>query len=85
MTTTAQKLTALFARSSTPALTGALVMLEAAASLTAEERWARAQTIKELEARFPAAEAAVTAAFDAAEESGAEVDYVAVLLANIPA
>lgn len=52
-----------------------------------ELRQARAWMIQELERRFPAASDAVQAAFDAAELAGGddEVDYVAVLLANIPA
>jgi hypothetical protein len=49
---------------------------------------ARAWTIDELEERFPAASVAVGDAFEAAETAPGkyvEVDYVAVLLANIQA
>jgi hypothetical protein len=54
------------------------------------ETLARAWIIDALEERFPAASAAVQAAFDAndaamiAGQDPAEVDYVAVLLASIP-
>lgn len=54
------------------------------------ETLARAWIIDALEERFPVASAAVQAAFDAndaamiAGQEPAEVDYVAVLLANIP-
>lgn len=56
----------------------------------AAERLVHAWIIDELEDRFPTASAAVAAAFEADEqrvtagEDGPEVDYVAVLLANIP-
>lgn len=57
-----------------------------------EAAMVRAYMIEELERRYPAASAAVAAAFDAetaaiiaGNEDVAEVDYVAVLLENIPA
>ena len=80
------KLAALFARTSTPALVTALLTLDKTAD-TPELRWSRAKTIGELERRFPDASAAVERAFDEAEgqEPYAEVDYVAVLIAAIPA
>lgn len=91
MTATAQRLTNLFARTSTPALIAALLALDTDTSetITAENRWARAKTIEELERRYPVAADAVEAAFDAADariEAGEdiEVDYVAVLVAAIP-
>lgn len=78
----------LFARTSTAQLAIALRTLDREASLTSDEKWARAQIIDELEGRYPAAAAAVEAAFDGAEALISQghdvtVDYVAVLLANI--
>lgn len=67
-TTIAARKAALFAKTTTPALIGALLILEAQTTLTGEERWVRAQTIEELERRFPEASAAVEAAFDADEK-----------------
>lgn len=74
----------------TPALISALRLLEATAPRTPETILVRVTMIEELERRYPAAAAAVLAAFeaeDAAFERGEEVpsvDYVAVLTANIP-
>jgi hypothetical protein len=87
------KAAALVAAQSTDSLVGALLILEAKGELTAEERLVRAWTIEGLETRYPAAAAAVEAAFDAAETvvmndpeaAYPDVDYVAVLLAHIPA
>lgn len=88
------KARALIERQSTSSLIGALLILKAkGGNLTADERMAHAWTIEGLEERYPAASAAVEAAFDAAEQvvmdnPGAEypeVDYVAILVANIPA
>jgi hypothetical protein len=73
----------LMGRTSTPAMKVALTMVEAKPRLTPEERMVRAWMIDELEGRFPKASAAVEAAFDAAGEDE-NVNYVAVLLANIP-
>lgn len=83
----ADRLTNLFARTTTPALVLSLRTLDATVT-TPERRWARAKTIEELERRYPAASAAVEAAFDAAEtriEAGedVQVDYAAVLIAAI--
>lgn len=88
---TRSKAQALTARQSTPALVVSLRMVEAklntltpAADDAQALRLTRSWIITELEARFPAASDAVEAAFDAADETGEDVDYVAVLLANIP-
>ncbi len=86
--TTAAKLTALFARSSTRTLVESLRTLDATPR-TPDHSWARAKPIAELDRRYPAASTAVEAAFEAAElrtEAGedVEVDYVAVLIAAIP-
>lgn len=84
------RLAAVLARTGTPALVTALVALEAQPS-SVERNMARAWTIDELERRFPAASAAVQDAFETAERAEAaggayvEVDYVTVLIANIPA
>lgn len=87
------RLTALFAKTATPALVDALRILEAKRTtgrLDEFELMSRAWTIDELERRFPAASEAVEAAFlesELAYMAGGEyteVDYVAVLLANIP-
>lgn len=85
------KAQALTARQSTPALVASLRMVEAQLDCmtpTAGDaqalRLTRAWIITELEARFPVASDAVEAAFDRADETGEEVGYVAVLLANIP-
>lgn len=88
-TDTATRLANLFARTGTPALVLSLRTLDATAT-TPERRWARAKTIEELERRYPAAAAAIEAAFEDAEiriEAGedVQVDYAAVLIANIPA
>ncbi len=90
MTSTAQKLTALFAKSSTPTLVTSLLTLDAMPAAP-EHSWARAKTIEELERRFPAASQSVEDAFEkaeariiAGEEDVPEVDYVAVLVAAIP-
>jgi hypothetical protein len=80
---------ALFARTGDAALIEAVKTLEAllvAGNATQEHIMSRAWTIDELELRFPAASDAVEAAFYAAETAPGkyvEVDYVAVLLANI--
>lgn len=87
---TEQRLAALFARSSTPALIGGLLGLEEMPP-SPERNWSRAKTIEELERRFPGAAATVEVAFEKAElelvegRGDGEVDYVAVLLAAIPA
>lgn len=86
------RLKALFAKTTTPALIGALQILEGkreAGKLDQFELMSRAWTIEELETRFPAASHAVEDAFMESETalmaggSYTEVDYVAVLLANI--
>jgi len=83
------KMLALLAKTPTPTLVTALLTLEAS-HRSQEERLVRAMTIEELENRFPAASAAVAAAFDADEallDAGVDtdgVDYVAVLIAAIP-
>lgn len=80
---------ALFARTTSATLIQSLRMLEVlimSGKATPEEHMARAWTIDELEMRFPAASIAVGDAFEAAEMAPGkyvEVDYVAVLLANI--
>lgn len=82
----------LFAKTPSPALAGALRILEdkrEADKLSEFELMSRAWTIEELEKRFPAASQAVEDAFMESEtalmagSSYSEVDYVAVLLANI--
>jgi hypothetical protein len=91
MTTTdktpAERLAALFARTTTDTLITSLRALTALGQdASGEERWARAKTIEELERRYPAAGEAVGAAYLAAEiemqRDGkvVEVDYVEVLL-----
>lgn len=82
-----QRRKALFARTPDRTLVDSLRTLAATppAEVTAETRLVHAWTIDEIERRFPAAAEAVGAAFEAAEATGADVDYVAVLLANIPA
>ncbi|MCW6008695.1 hypothetical protein K1W54_29735 [Micromonospora sp. CPCC 205371] len=87
--TVEQRLTSLFARSTTAALVDSLRTLDATPP-SPERNWARAKTIEELERRYPAAAQAVEDAFYAAEfqiENGVDVpvDYVAVLIAAIPA
>ena len=90
-TTIENRRKALFARTSTATLIQSVKILEAvliAGNASKEEIMARAWTIDELEERFPAASIAVGDAFEAAETAPGEyveVDYVAVLLANIPA
>ena len=80
---------ALFTRTTSVTLINSLRILEAravAGELSQDETIARAWTIDELEMRFPAASIAVGNAFEAAENAPGgyvEVDYVAVLLANI--
>lgn len=80
---------ALFKRTTSVTLINSLRILEAravAGTLSQEETMTRAWTIDELEERFPAASVAVGDAFEAAENAPgeyADVDYVAVLLANI--
>lgn len=82
---------ALFVRTTTATLIQSVRMLDEvlkAGKASKEEIMARAWTIDELELRFPAAGDAVQAAFDVAETAPGEyveVDYVAVLLANIKA
>jgi len=76
-------------------LIGALRLVDAKPAPDEYERMTRAALIEELENRHPDASAAVEAAFDSAELRAMEaadfghpaedVDYVAVLLANIPA
>lgn len=83
MTNVAARKAALFAKTTDAALIGALHILEAQTELTGDERWVRAQTIDELERRHPAASAAVEQAFLESDATGAEVDYVAVLVAAI--
>jgi hypothetical protein len=79
----------LFARTTSATLVVSLALLEEAlvsGKATPEHRMARAWTIDELEERFPAAGLAVQSAFEAAETAPGEyveVNYVAVLLANI--
>jgi hypothetical protein len=89
---TADRLRAIFAKSSTATLIESLCHLEEVTKRkpTRETVLSRSWTISELERRFPEAEAAVERAFDeneariAAGEDPDEVDYVAVLLAAIP-
>ena len=93
MTPTHQaRLKALFAKTPTPALISALQILDGKREghgLDEFELMSRAWTIEELENRFPAASQAVEDAFLESETAlmaggpYAEVDYVAVLLANI--
>jgi hypothetical protein len=78
------------ARYSTSQLVAVLVILDAQES-TRENAMIREWLISEVERRFPAASEAVEAAFYASEveaertgEPAAPVDYVAVLVANIP-
>lgn len=72
-------------------LIGALRLVDAKPNPDEYERMTRAALIEELENRHPDASAAVEIAFDSAQlalmETGVEpdVDYVAVLLANISA
>lgn len=79
---------ALVAQQPTPLLVTGLRALAVPADEA--ETLARAWIIDALEERYPTAGAAVQAAFDAndaamiAGEEPTEVDYVAVLLANIP-
>jgi hypothetical protein len=79
------------AAQSTATLVTALRAIEAAGAKTTEEIMVRAWIMDTLEERYPDASAAVEIAFDSAQltlmETGVEpeVDYVAVLLANIPA
>lgn len=74
----------------TATLVTALRTIETAGAETPEEKLVRAWIIDALEERYPAAGAAVQAAFDAADadmvagREPAEVDYVAVLLAHLP-
>jgi hypothetical protein len=86
------RMAALFARTTTPTLiTSLLTLATIGERSSAEERWVHAQIISELERRHPTADAAVEAAFLAAEtemeRTGeyVEVDYVGVLLAAIEA
>lgn len=58
----------------------ALRILDAVAEPSSEQRMARAWMIGAIEAAYPAASDAVAAAYLAAEDSGAEVDYLGVLL-----
>lgn len=80
---------ALFARTTSATLVTSLKILEARAAsgtVSKAETMVRAWTIAELEERFPAASIAVGDAFEAAENAPGgyvDVDYVAVLLANI--
>jgi hypothetical protein len=75
----------------TATLVTALRAIEAAGAKTAGEIMVRAWIMDALEERYPDASAAVELALDSAQlalmETGVEpdVDYVAVLLANIPA
>lgn len=78
-TTPAQRLAAMFAKASTRTLAQSLRMVDAKKSLTRDERQAKTWIIQELERRYPAADAAVGAAFEAAAPE-AELDYVALLL-----
>lgn len=74
----------------TPQLVEALVAVDKAPPST-ENSLVRHWLIEEVERRFPDASDAVGAAFDAADaleqatEKSVPVDYVAVLVANIPA
>lgn len=80
---------------STATLVTSLRILAAKANLDEHERMARAWIIEGLEDRYPDASAAVEAAFDSAESRAMEaadagqpveeIDYVAVLLAHVPA
>ncbi len=82
---------ALFARTTTATLIQSVKILEAllvTGKASREEIMVRAWTIDELEQRHPAASLAVQEAFEAAETAPGEyveVDYVAVLIANIQA
>ena len=84
---------ALLAKSATPALVDALQTLELKLQpgrADEFERMTRAWIIDELERRFPAASDAVNDAFEKSETDFmaggeyVEVDYVGVLVANIP-
>lgn len=85
-----KRLTALFDRATSQTLITSLLVLAAAGEkASAEERWMHAQLITELERRYPTADAAVQAAFEAADDQTVrtgeyvEVDYVGVLVAAI--
>ena len=89
------RLRALFAKTASSALVDSLKILEtkrttSKAKLDEFELMARAWTIEELERRFPVASDVVNDAFEKAETAFmaggeyVEVDYVGVLLANIP-
>lgn len=78
-TTHAQRLAAIHAKASARVLAGSLRILDAKAKMTSDENRARHWIIQELERRFPAADAAVEAAFAAAAPDE-DVDYVKVLL-----
>jgi hypothetical protein len=98
--TASDQLDARIAAVSNSRLTTTLQILDAAmsaadpAAVSAEQRLVRARLIGEVERRWPAASAAVQAAFEAwdaaaaaledGQELPADVDYVAVLLAAIP-
>jgi hypothetical protein len=88
--TASQKAKTLTARQSTPALVASLRMVESQLGgmdpLTDDAqayRLTRAWIISELEHRFPEADAAIEAAFNAAADDE-DVDYVGILLASIP-
>lgn len=88
--TASEQLNARIAETRTALLVTSLIALDAQDS-TPERNLVRARMIEELERRFPQADAAVQAAFTADEvllEQGVDtpgVDYVAVLVAAIPA
>jgi hypothetical protein len=78
-----EKLRSLIAETPTAALVTSLLAIEAG-ERTPEGMLVRGMTLGELEQRFPQAAEAVETAYDAADEDD-EVDYVAVLLAALPA
>lgn len=88
--TAMDKLSARIAETPTAALVAALAELESQAA-TQETRLVRAGILTILEQRYPEAEAAIVAAFEADEKlieqgiDGPEIDYVAVVVAAIPA
>ena len=89
MTAIAERKTALFARTATPLLVQAMVMLDAVTNPSQEERITLAWIRGEIERRIPAVDQAIEAAFDAAAEEEertgeyVHVEYTAVVLAAI--
>lgn len=85
----AERKTALFARTATPALVQAMVILDAMSTPSQEEVLTLAWIRGEIERRIPAVDRAIEAAFDAAAEKEertgeyVHVEYTAVVLAAI--